>query len=228
MRVLVVEDEAALRETLKSRLAGAGFTVDEAADGNEGLFAGSEYPLDVAIIDLGLPGVGGLEVIRRLRAAGKTYPILILTARDNWQDKVEGLQAGADDYVAKPFHFEEVLARVQALLRRSGGWASPLLRCGPVELDTRAQTVHVSGAAVELTTFEYRILEHLILRAGDVISKTELTERLYDQDFERDSNVIEVLVGRLRRKLDPQEQLKPIETLRGRGYRFALPRDPAS
>jgi two-component system, OmpR family, response regulator PhoP len=228
MRVLVVEDEAALRETLKTRLADAGFTVDEAADGNEGLFAGSEYPLDVAIIDLGLPGLGGLEVIRRLRAARKTYPILILTARDNWQDKVEGLQAGADDYVAKPFHFEEVLARVQALLRRSGGWASPLLRCGPVELDTRAQTVHVSGAAVELTTFEYRILEHLMLRAGDVISKTELTERLYDQDFERDSNVIEVLVGRLRRKLDPQEQLKPIETLRGRGYRFALPRDPAS
>jgi two-component system response regulator PhoP len=224
----VVEDEAALRETLRTRLADAGFTVDLAADGNEGLFAGSEYPLDVAIIDLGLPGLAGLEVIRRLRAAHKTYPILILTARDNWQDKVEGLQAGADDYVAKPFHFEEVLARVQALLRRSGGWASPLLRCGPVELDTRAQTVRVDGTPVELTTFEYRILEHLMLRAGDVISKTELTERLYDQDFERDSNVIEVLVGRLRRKLDPQEQLRPIETLRGRGYRFALARDPAS
>ncbi|HEY2275655.1 MAG TPA: response regulator transcription factor [Steroidobacteraceae bacterium] len=228
MRVLVVEDEAALRETLRTRLTEAGFTVDLAADGNEGLFAGSEYPLDVAIVDLGLPGLAGLEVIRRLRAARKTYPILILTARDNWQDKVEGLQAGADDYVAKPFHFEEVLARVQALLRRSGGWASPLLRCGPVELDTRAQTVRVGGTPVELTTFEYRILEHLMLRAGDVISKTELTERLYDQDFERDSNVIEVLVGRLRRKLDPQEQLHPIETLRGRGYRFALPRDPTS
>ena len=228
MRVLVVEDEAALRETLRTRLVDAGFTVDLAADGNEGLFAGSEYPLDVAIIDLGLPGLAGLEVIRRLRAARKTYPILILTARDNWQDKVEGLQAGADDYVAKPFHFEEVLARVQALLRRSGGWASPLLRCGPVELDTRAQTVRVEDTPVELTTFEYRILEHLMLRAGDVISKTELTERLYDQDFERDSNVIEVLVGRLRRKLDPQEQLRPIETLRGRGYRFALPRDPTS
>jgi len=228
MRILVVEDEAALRETLKTRLTAAGFTVDVAADGNEGLFAGSEYPLDVAIIDLGLPGLAGLEVIRRLRAARRTFPILILTARDNWQDKVEGLQAGADDYVVKPFHFEEVLARVQALLRRSGGWASPLLRCGPVELDTRAQTVRVDGTAVELTTFEYRILEHLMLRAGDVISKTELTERLYDQDFERDSNVIEVLVGRLRRKLDPLEQLYPIETLRGRGYRFALPRDPAS
>jgi len=226
MRVL--EDEAALREGLKTRLAAAGFTVDEAADGNLGLYAGTEYPIDLAIVDLGLPGIAGLEVIRRLRAARKTFPILILTARDNWQDKVEGLQAGADDYVAKPFHFEEVLARVQALLRRAGGWASPLLRCGPVELDTRAQTVAVGGAAVELTTFEYRILEHLMLRAGDVISKTELTERLYDQDFERDSNVIEVLVGRLRRKLDPQEQLHPIETLRGRGYRFALARDPTS
>ena len=227
MRVLVVEDEAALRETLRARLVEAGFTVDQAADGNEALFAGTEYPLDIAIVDLGLPGISGLEVIRRLRAARKTYPILILTARDNWQDKVEGLQAGADDYVAKPFHFEEVLARVQALLRRAGGWASPLLQCGPVVLDTRAQTVQVSGAAVELTTFEYRILEHLMLRAGDVISKAELTERLYDQDFERDSNVIEVLIGRLRRKLDPEEQLHPIETLRGRGYRFALARVPA-
>ncbi len=227
MRVLVVEDEAALRETLKTRLTEAGFTVDVAQDGEEGLFAGREYPLDVAIIDLGLPKVAGLEVIRRVRAARKAYPILILTARDNWQDKVEGLQAGADDYVAKPFHFEEVLARLQALLRRSGGWASPELKCGAVTLDTRAQTVSVDGQPVDLTTFEYRILEHLMLRAGEVISKGELTERLYDQDFERDSNVIEVLIGRLRRKLDPDDRRKPIETLRGRGYRFALARDPA-
>jgi two-component system, OmpR family, response regulator PhoP len=228
MRVLVVEDEVSLRETLKTRLTEAGFTVDVAEDGEEGLFQGKEYPLDVAIIDLGLPKLTGLEVIRRLRADGKAFPILILTARDNWQDKVEGLQAGADDYVAKPFHFEEVLARLQALLRRAGGWASPELKCGPVALDTRAQTVKVDGQSVELTTFEYRILEHLMLRAGDVISKGELTERLYDQDFERDSNVIEVLVGRLRRKLDPEDRLKPIETLRGRGYRFALARDPAT
>jgi len=228
MRVLVVEDEAALRDNLKERLTESGFTVDVARDGEEGLFAALEYPLDVAIIDLGLPNLPGLEVIRRVRAAAKSYPILILTARDNWQDKVEGLQAGADDYVAKPFHFEEVLARLQALLRRAGGWASPQLKCGPVVLDTRAQAVHVDGAALELTTFEYRILEHLMLRAGDVISKTELTERLYDQDFERDSNVIEVLVGRLRRKLDPEDKLRPIETLRGRGYRFALPRDTSS
>ncbi len=225
MRILVVEDEAALRDSLKARLAEAGFTVDVARDGNEGLFSGSEYPLDVAIVDLGLPGVPGLEVIRRLRASGKTYPILILTARDNWQDKVEGLQAGADDYVAKPFHFEEVLARVQALLRRAGGWASPQLKCGPVVLDTRSQVISVNGEPIELTTFEYRILEHLMLRAGEVVSKSELTERLYDQDFERDSNVIEVLIGRLRRKLDPQDELQPIETLRGRGYRFALARD---
>jgi two-component system, OmpR family, response regulator PhoP len=228
MRVLVVEDEAALRETLRTRLAEAGFTIDVAQDGEEGLFAGLEYPLDVAIIDLGLPKLAGLEVIRRLRAARKAFPILILTARDNWQDKVEGLQAGADDYVAKPFHFEEVLARLQALLRRSGGWASPELKCGAITLDTRAQTVSVESKAIELTTFEYRILEHLMLRAGEVISKAELTERLYDQDFERDSNVIEVLVGRLRRKLDPEDRLKPIETLRGRGYRFALARDPAT
>jgi two-component system, OmpR family, response regulator PhoP len=228
MRVLVVEDEAALRETLKTRLIEANFTVDVAQDGEEGLFAGMEYPLDVAIIDLGLPKLAGLEVIRRLRAARKAYPILILTARDNWQDKVEGLQAGADDYVPKPFHFEEVLARLQALLRRAGGWASPELKCGAITLDTRAQTVSVESRAIELTTFEYRILEHLMLRAGEVISKGELTERLYDQDFERDSNVIEVLVGRLRRKLDPEDRLKPIETLRGRGYRFALARDPAT
>lgn len=227
MRILIVEDEQTLRETLQTHFTEAGFTVDVAKDGEEGLFAGLEYPLDVAVVDLGLPKVPGLDVIRKLRGARKSYPILVLTARDRWQDKVEGLQAGADDYVAKPFHFEEVLARVQALLRRAGGWSSATLSCGPIVLDTRTQSVAVSGAPVELTTFEYRILEHLMLRAGEVISKSELTERLYDQDFERDSNVIEVFIGRLRRKLDPQDQIKPIETLRGRGYRFALPRDPA-
>jgi two-component system response regulator PhoP len=224
MRILVVEDEAAIRDALQAQLAAAGFTVDVAADGEEGLFAGLEYPLDVAIVDLGLPKLPGLEVIRRLRAEKRSFPILVLTARDRWQDKVEGLEAGADDYVSKPFHFEEVLARVQALMRRAGGWATPELVCGPIVLDTRKQTVTVEAAPIELTTFEYRILEHLMLRAGQVISKTELTERLYDEDFERDSNTIEVFIGRLRRKLDPQDQLKPIETLRGRGYRFAIAR----
>jgi len=225
MRLLVVEDEAALREQLRERLAAAGFNVDVAADGEEGLYRGREFPVDLAVIDLGLPKLPGLDVIRQLRAAGRAFPILVLTARARWQDKVEGLQAGADDYVGKPFEFEEVLARIQALLRRAGGWASAQLRCGPVVLDTREQRVTVGGAPVELTTFEYRILEHLMLRAGDVISKTELTERLYEQDFERDSNTIEVFVGRLRRKLDPDETLHPIETLRGRGYRFALARE---
>jgi two-component system response regulator PhoP len=227
VRVLVVEDEAALREALKVELSAAGYTVDLAADGEEGLYAATEYPIDVAIIDLGLPKLSGLELIRQLRARGKSYGVLILTARDRWQDKVEGLSAGADDYVAKPFHFAEVQARLAALLRRTGGWASPTLACGPVELDTRAQTVSVGGKGIELTSFEYRILEHLMLRAGEVISKTELTERLYDQDFDRDSNVVEVLVGRLRRKLDPDDTLKPIETLRGRGYRMSLPRRSA-
>jgi two-component system response regulator PhoP len=227
VRALVVEDEAAIREALQRDLTAAGFTVDVAVDGEEGLYAGLEYPVDVAVIDLGLPKLSGLEVIRKLRAADKRFPVLVLTARDRWQDKVEGLDAGADDYVAKPFHFPEVLARVQALLRRSGGWASSTLTCGPVVLDTRAQTVTVEGKAIELTTFEYRILEHLMLKAGDVISKTDLTEQLYEQDFERDSNVIEVFIGRLRRKLDPEDRIKPIETLRGRGYRFALARHPA-
>jgi two-component system response regulator PhoP len=225
MRALVIEDEALLREALRDELVKAGFTVDVAADGEEGLFAGLEFPIDVAVVDLGLPKLPGLEVIRRLRAKDRRFPILVLTARDRWQDKVEGLDAGADDYVAKPFHFEEVLARLQALLRRSGGWASASLSCGPVVLDTRAQTVTVDGAPVDLTTFEYRILEHLMLKAGEVISKTDLTEQLYEQDFERDSNVIEVFIGRLRRKLDPDDRIKPIETLRGRGYRFVLPRN---
>jgi two-component system response regulator PhoP len=154
--------------------------------------------------------------------------VLILTARDSWQDKVEGLSAGADDYVAKPFHVAEIQARLAALLRRAGGWASARIACGPIELDSRQQTVTVRGRSVELTSFEYRILEHLMLRAGEVLSKSELTERLYAQDFDRDSNVVEVLVGRLRRKLDPDDTLKPIETLRGRGYRLALPRQVAA
>jgi two-component system response regulator PhoP len=221
VRALVLEDEPALRESLVQRLRGEGFVVDAAADGVEGEYAGREYPIDVAIVDLGLPGRSGLEVIRAWRGAAKSFPVLVLTARDRWQEKVEALQSGADDYVTKPFQFEEVLARVQALLRRSGGWSQAVQRCGDIELDTRAQQVTVAGAPVELTAFEYRLLEYLMLRAGQVVSKTELTEKLYEQDFERDSNVIEVFVGRLRRKLDPEGTRQPIETLRGRGYRMA-------
>lgn len=228
MRVLIVEDEQLLRDSLADQLRAAGFTVETAGDGEEGLYCASEYAVDLAIIDLGLPKLPGLDLIRKLRTLGKSFPILILTARERWQDKVEGLQAGADDYVAKPFHFQELLARAQALLRRSGGWAQPVLRCGPVALDPRTQEVTVDGSKVDLTSFEYRILEYLIHRAGEVISKSELTERLYAQDFDRDSNTIEVFIGRLRRKLDPDERIKPIETLRGRGYRFALERDTAA
>jgi len=227
MRLLVIEDDATLRESLVRRLTDAGFAVEQAADGKEGLYFASEYPVDLAIIDLGLPELSGLDIIRQVRADGLTYPILILTARDRWEDKVDGLSAGADDYVVKPFHFEEVSARVNALLRRSGGWASSVLSAGPVTLDMSRQEVAVGGDAIELTSFEYKIMEYLMVRAGQVISKTELTERLYDQDFERDSNVIEVFIGRLRKKLDPDNSLKPIETLRGRGYRFALERNQA-
>lgn len=225
MRVLVIEDDEALRESLCRQLADGGFGVEQAAEGREGLYFALEYPVDLAIVDLGLPQVSGLDLIREVRSKGKTYPILILTARDRWQDKVDGLSAGADDYVVKPFHFEELSARVNALLRRSGGWASPVLSAGPVTLDTGRQQLSVDGQAIELTTFEYRIIEHLMMRAGEVISKAELTDRLYDQDFERDSNVIEVFIGRLRKKIDPDNRIKPIETLRGRGYRFALERN---
>ena len=227
MHLLVVEDEQALRETLAQQLKEAGFTVDVAPDGEEGLYQGKEFAFDLAIVDLGLPKIPGMEVIKKLRAAGRSFPILILTARDRWQDKVEGLQSGADDYVAKPFHFEELLARVQALLRRSGGWAQPVLRCGPIALDPRTQQVTVNDHPVELTSFEYKILEQLMLRAGEVLSKSDITESLYEQDFDRDSNTIEVFVGRLRRKLDPDNTIKPIETLRGRGYRLSLPRATA-
>lgn len=223
MRVLVVEDEAALRESVATRLRADGFTVDEAGDGEEGLYFGREFAPDVAIIDLGLPKMPGMDLIKQLREDGHDFPILILTARGRWEEKVDGLGAGADDYVVKPFHMEELLARLQALLRRTGGWASAVLQSGPVALDTRTQAVTLNEQAVELTAFEYRVLECLLLRPGEVLSKAELTDRLYEQDFERDSNVIEVFVGRLRRKLDPDGSLNPIETLRGRGYRWRLP-----
>jgi len=222
MRLLVVEDEAEIRAQLETQLRAAGYAVDSAADGETGYYLGREYPFDLAVVDLGLPKLSGIEVIRRWRTEGRRFPVLILTARGRWQDKVEGLNAGADDYVAKPFHFEELQARLNALLRRSAGIAQPVLQCGPIALDTGGQAVRLEGKPLELTAFEYRLLEYLMLHRGKVVSKTELTEHLYDQDFDRDSNVLEVLIGRLRRKLDPKERLQPIETLRGRGYRFTL------
>jgi len=227
MRILIIEDEDQLREQLSVRLRQEGFAVDLAADGKEGLFIGREYPVDIGVVDLGLPKMSGIEVIRTLREEGHNFPILILTARDRWQDKVEGLDAGGDDYLAKPFHMEELVARLKALLRRAVGWTQPVLEFGALSVDTLAQQVRLHGQPVELTAYEYRVLEYLIVRTGQVVSKTELTEHIYDQDFDRDSNVIEVFVGRLRRKLDPDNSLGMIETLRGRGYRFSLTADNA-
>ncbi len=224
MRILIIEDEAPLLERVADQLREQGYAVDTAADGRNGLYLGQEYPLDAAVVDLGLPDLPGIEVIRRWRAAGRRFPILILTARGRWQDKVEGLEAGADDYLVKPFYMEELLARLRALIRRTGGWTQAVLACGPIALDTGAQQVTLLGQPVDLTAYEYKLLEYLMLHAGTVISKTELTEHLYQEDEDRDSNVLEVLVGRLRRKLDPDRDLNPIETLRGRGYRFRLER----
>ena len=222
MRILLVEDETQLRETLVERLKKEGFAVDAAADGEEGLYLGREFPVDLAVIDLGLPKLSGVELIQTLRAEDHKFPILILTARGSWQDKVNGLEIGADDYLVKPFHVEELLARLNALIRRSVGHAQPVITSGPIAVDTVSQEVTVDSERVDLTSFEYKVLEYLILHAGEVVSKTTLTEHIYDQDFDRDSNVIEVFVGRLRKKLDPSNQIKPIETLRGRGYRFAM------
>jgi two-component system response regulator PhoP len=225
MRVLLVEDEAPLRETLAARLKREGFAVDTAGDGEEGLYHGREVPFDIAVIDLGLPKMSGMDLVKALRAEGQKFPILILTARSSWQDKVEGLKSGADDYLVKPFHVEELLARLNALLRRAAGWSKPSLDCGPVKLDLSAQTVSVNGTGVDLTSYEYKVLEYLMLHAGELVSKADLTEHIYQQDFDRDSNVLEVFIGRLRKKLDPEGEIKPIETVRGRGYRFAIPRD---
>ncbi|WP_435103241.1 response regulator transcription factor [Arhodomonas sp. AD133] len=220
MRVLIIEDEAPLRAHTAEALAAAGFVVDQAADGIEGRHIALDYPVDVAVVDLGLPGIDGLEIIRALRAAGLRYPVLILTARGRWQDKVTGLEAGADDYLVKPFHMEELIARLHALLRRAGGWADPVLRHGPIRVDTRTEQVSVDGTPVTLTAYEYRLLAYLMHHPGEVLSKTRLMEHLYADDDQRDSNVIEVFMRRLRRKLDPTGARQPIETLRGRGYRL--------
>ena len=225
MRILIIEDEPALREQLVEYLRTAGYAVDSASDGQEGLFMGNEYPIDVAILDLGLPDIDGLEVLRQWREADRTFPVLILTARGSWNEKVNGLETGADDYLVKPFHMEEVAARLRALVRRSRGLANSVLKAHSIKLDTASQRVNLGPDEIELTAFEYRLLEHLMLHAGEVISKSALAEHLYDEETDRDSNVLEVLVGRLRRKLDPQQASQPIETLRGRGYRFRLDHD---
>ena len=209
---------------MAARLKRDGFAVDTAADGEEGFYHGKEVPFDIAVIDLGLPKMSGMDLVKKLREVGQKFPILILTARSSWQDKVEGLKAGADDYLVKPFHVEELLARINALLRRAAGWSKPTLDCGPVRLDLSSQTITVNGLAVDLTNYEYKGLEYLMLHAGELVSKADLTEHIYQQDFDRDSNVLEVFIGRLRKKLDPDGELKPIETVRGRGYRFAIPR----
>jgi len=222
MRILVIEDEPALRAHLVARLRHEGFQVDPSGDGDEGFYLASEYPCDAVVLDLGLPGMPGLTLLRRLRAAGNRLPVLVLTARGRWQDKVEGLEAGADDYLAKPFAMEELLARLRALLRRAAGATDQTLVRGPVRLDRAGQQVWVRNAPVELTAFEFRLLERLMSQPGRVLSKRELADYLYPHDEDRDSNVLEVLVGRLRRKLDPDGRLAPIETLRGRGYRFVL------
>ncbi len=222
MRLLLVEDDAALRLGLARQLEAEGYRVDQAADGEDGLFQAREYPVDLAIVDLGLPKLGGLNVVKSLRADGRLLPILILTARGSWQDKVVGLEAGADDYLVKPFEYPELAARIKALLRRSLKAASSVLTLGAIAVDFSAQSAKLDGAPVELTAFEYRLLEYLVRERARVVSKQELSDYLYPHDEDRDSNVLEVLIGRLRRKLDPAGTLAPIETLRGRGYRFTL------
>lgn len=220
MRILVVEDELTLCGQIQHFFAGRGFAVDTAHTGSDGFYMGKEFPIDAAVVDIGLPDFSGIELIKRLRKNKVAVPILILTARSRWQEKVEGLEAGADDYLVKPFHFEELLARINALIRRSAGLAHPILTHDNIELDTVAQEVSVSGVKLELTAYEYKVLEFLMFRKGELISKSVLTAHIYDEDFDRDSNVIEVFIGRLRKKLDPDGSRKPIETLRGRGYRI--------
>ncbi len=222
MRLLLIEDDAVLRLGLTRQLEADGYRVDQAGDGEDGLFQAREYPLDLAIVDLGLPKVNGLTVVQTLRDEGRSLPILILTARASWQDKVRGLEAGADDYLVKPFEYAELAARVKALLRRSLKAASDVLVLGALSIDFSAQSVRLNDAEMELTTFEYRLLEYLVRERARVVSKQELSDYLYPHNEDRDSNVLEVLIGRLRRKLDPGGELAPIETLRGRGYRFVL------
>lgn len=219
MRLLVVEDDKDLNRQIVAALGQAGYVVDRAFDGEEGWFLGDTEPYDAVVLDLGLPKKDGVSVLAEWRRAGRAMPVLILTARDRWSDKVRGFDAGADDYVTKPFHMEEILARLRALLRRAAGHASSEFCCGPVTLDARAGRVSVAGNHVKLTSHEYRLLSYLMHHAGRVVSRAEIVEHLYDQDFDRDSNTIEVFVGRLRKKLG----VDVIKTVRGLGYILAAP-----
>ena len=221
MRILVVEDDRDLNRQVSEALEEAGYVVDRAYDGSEGHFLGDTEPYDAVILDIGLPEMDGITVLEEWRAAGRAMPVLILTARDRWSDKVAGIDAGADDYVAKPFHVEEVLARVRALIRRAAGHASSEIVCGPLRLDTRGAKATVDGKALKLTSHEFRLLSYLVHHVNKVVSRTELVEHMYDQDFDRDSNTIEVFVGRLRKKLG----VDMIETIRGLGYRIQAPGD---
>ena len=223
MRVLIVEDDADLNRQLATAMKEAGYAVDTATDGEEGHFLGDTEPYDAVVLDIGLPQLDGISVLEQWRRAGRTMPVLLLTARDRWSDKVQGIDAGADDYVAKPFHIEEVLARIRALVRRAAGHASNEIECGPVRLDAKAGRVTVDGNPVKLTSHEYKVLEYLMLHRERVVSRTELVEHIYDQDFDRDSNTIEVCVGRLRKKVSADL----IETVRGLGYRLVAPGDAA-
>ena len=222
MRILLIEDEAPLRLGLARQLEAEGLRVEQAADGEEGLFLAREYPFDLAIVDLGLPKLNGLAIVQRLRAEGRELPILILTARGTWQDKVTGLEAGADDYLVKPFEYPELAARVKALMRRAVKAVGNVLSLGPLAIDLSTQSVQLKGQPLELTAFEYRLLEFLVRERGRVVSRQALVDYLYPHGDDRDSNVLDVLLGRLRRKLDPDGSLAPIETVRGRGYRFVL------
>jgi two-component system OmpR family response regulator len=219
MRILLVEDDPTLRAQLRVGLQEAGYVVDEADNGRDAHFLGDTDAFDAVVLDLGLPVLDGLSVLKHWRSAGRVLPVLILTARDNWSEKVAGIDAGADDYLAKPFHMEELLARLRALIRRAGGLASPILQCGELALDTRSSRVTMQGQPVALTSHEYKVLAYLMHRPGAVVSRNELIEHIYAQDFERDSNTIEVFVGRLRKKLPPDL----IETVRGLGYRLVPP-----
>jgi len=223
LRLLVVEDDKDLNRQLVQALGQAGYAVDRAFDGEEGLFLGETEPYDAVVLDIGLPKKDGVAVLEAWRKSGRTMPVLILTARDTWSEKVRGFDAGADDYVTKPFHMEEVLARLRALTRRATGHASADIVCGPVRLDTKAGRVHVDGEAIKLTSHEYRLLAYLMHHTGRIVSRTEIVEHLYDQDFDRDSNTVEVFVGRLRKKLG----VDIIQTVRGLGYMVAPPEDAA-